>query len=258
MDYRINYESCPLCQSKDFFLHATADCSKHVLYKAELPSLMSWMKCKSCNHMFLDGYFNDDGNKLIFSEIQENQQVGFNLENERQVSSRMIDKVIPFQKSGAWLDIGFGNASLLFTAQEYGFYPVGVDLRLDNVANLNALGIEAHCNEVQKIDFKRKFSVVSMMDVLEHVPYPKEMLSAVVRLLDDGGIVLVSMPNTESILWHEMTKQKTHPYWGEIEHYHNFSRTRLFDLLEEFSITPLNYGISLRYRACMEIVAQKT
>ena len=169
----------------------------------------------------------------------------------------MIDKVIPFQKSGAWLDIGFGNASLLFTAQEYGFYPVGVDLRLENVANLNALGIEAHCNEVQKIDFKRKFSVVSMMDVLEHVPYPKEMLSAVVRLLDDGGIVLVSMPNTESILWHEMLKQKTHPYWGEIEHYHNFSRSRLYSFLEENGFKAIRYGVSERYRICMEVIAKK-
>ena len=207
--------------------------------------------------MFLDGYFNDIGKKLVFSKTHENQEVGFDLEKQRKVSSRMIEKVIPFKKSGAWLDIGFGNASLLFTAQEYGFYPVGVDLRLKNVKDLNALGIKAYFNEVQKIDFTRKFSVVSMMDVLEHVPFPKEMLSAVVKLLDDGGIVLVSMPNTENIIWREMTKQKLNPYLGEIEHYHNFSRTRLFDLLEEFSMTPLLYSISERYRVCMEIVAQK-
>jgi SAM-dependent methyltransferase len=257
MIYRINYDNCPLCESKDFFHNETGDCSSHPLYKAELSPLMKWMKCKACNHMFLDGYFNDDGNKLIFSDTHKDQQAGFEAENQRIVSSRIIDKVIPFQKSGAWLDIGFGDASLLFTAQEYGFYPVGIDLRLQNVVKLNNLGIEAHCNEVQKIDFKRKFSVVSMMDVLEHVPYPKEMLSAIVNILDDSGIVLISMPNTENIIWREMIKQKTNPYLGEIEHYHNFSRTRLFDLLEEFSIKPLYYSISERYRVCMEIIAQK-
>jgi protein O-GlcNAc transferase len=47
------------------------------------------------------------------------------------------------------------------------------------------------------------------------------------------------------------------PYWGEIEHYHNFSRARLYTLLEEFAFKPQSYGISERYRACMEVIATK-
>ncbi|MFY0691536.1 MAG: class I SAM-dependent methyltransferase [Paracoccaceae bacterium] len=215
------------------------------------------MKCDDCAHVFIDGYFNEAALQRIFSKTHDNQKVGYEVEKQRFVSAGMVEKVLPYQDSGAWLDIGFGNGSLLFTAQEYGFHPVGVDLRSENVAILKKYGFEAYCEDVQKIDFNRKFSVVSMMDVLEHVPYPKEMLETVSDLLVDGGVVLVSMPNTESLIWRLMTEQKKNPYLGEIEHYHNFSRSRLYALLSEFSLSPLRYGISRRYQACMEVVARK-
>lgn len=256
MSYKIKYDFCPLCEANDFVFDVKADCSNHPLYKAILPSTMTWMRCKQCDHMFLDGYFNEDGNKIVFSETHENQKTGYDIENQRKISSKILDKIIPFKNNGSWLDVGFGNASLLFTAQEYGFYPVGVDLRLNNVKILNSLGIEAYCENIQKIDFKRNFSVISLMDVLEHVPYPKEMLSTVKTFLEPNGIIVISMPNTENIVWKEMTKQNVNPYLGELEHYHNFSRTRLYSLLEEFSIKPIRYSISDRYRVCMEIIAQ--
>ena len=70
----------------------------------------------------------------------------------------------------------FGNGNLLFTAQEYGFNPVGIDLRKANVNSLKQIGIEAYCEPVENINFEKNFSVISMMDVLEHMPYPKVVL----------------------------------------------------------------------------------
>jgi len=65
------------------------------------------------------------------------------------------------------------------------------------------------------------------------------------------------MPNIESPVWKAMDDTQTNPYWGEIEHYHNFSRTRLYALLEETGFTPVRYGVSERYRAAMEVIALK-
>ena len=68
---------------------------------------------------------------------------------------------------------------------------------------------------------------------------------------------ILSMPNTENVLWKILTQQNINPYWGELEHYHNFSRTRLYSLLSEYGFEPVRYGISERYRLCMEIVCIK-
>jgi 2-polyprenyl-3-methyl-5-hydroxy-6-metoxy-1,4-benzoquinol methylase len=157
---------------------------------------------------------------------------------------------------GRWIDVGFGNGSLLFTAEEYGFEGVGLDLRPDTVAFMNHLGVEAHCTDIVDYRLDHPVSVVSMADVLEHMPYPKAALEAAHRLMCDGSILFVSMPNMGSLLWREMTDQNVNPYWVELEHYHNFSRERLYALLEETGFLPLRFGVSLRYRACMEVTAR--
>lgn len=91
---------------------------------------------------------------------------GWNFERQRSVSARMVDNVARFAQSGHWLDVGFGNGSLLFTAEEWGFTPVGLDLRRASVAAMQKIGIEAHCVDVTNFDGSEQFSVISMADVL--------------------------------------------------------------------------------------------
>ena len=169
----------------------------------------------------------------------------------------MIENVLTYKSNGVWLDVGFGNGSLLFTAQEYGFEPIGVDLRKDGVIALKSLGIEAYCDYVQNIEFGRSISVVSMMDVLEHIPYPKEVLLAMHSKMDKDGCLLISCPNSETWIWKFLTLQNKNPYFNSIEHYHNFSRTRLVSLLNECGFNAIKYRVSERYKSGMEIVAQK-
>ena len=130
-------------------------------------------------------------------------------------------------------------------------------MRKDNVEALRHLGIEAYCDKLEEIDFKTKITVASFMDVLEHIPYPKQILKVLYSKMDESGCLIISMPNSESIIWKLMSQQNQNPYLGEIEHYHNFSRTRLFELLEECGFSIVKYGISERYRVCMEIIASK-
>ena len=169
----------------------------------------------------------------------------------------IVEKVVPLMDRGLWVDVGFGNGSLLFTAEEYGFKPVGLDLRVDNVNALKAIGVEAYCLDLSDLELSEKCSVISMADVLEHVPYPKDTLLAANHLLKEGGVLFLSMPNTENVIWKFMNEQNKNPYWAEMEHYHNFSRTRLYSLLRQSGFEPMRYGISERYRVGMEVVSVK-
>jgi 2-polyprenyl-3-methyl-5-hydroxy-6-metoxy-1,4-benzoquinol methylase len=254
---RILYRACPLCNASDMVDYFVGDCSKHVLYQPSLDPRMCWKQCVQCRHIFTEGYFTADACSRIFARTNENQKLGHDFENQRMVSSRMIDKMLPFASAGRWLDVGFGNGSLLLTAKEYGFTPLGTDLRAANVKDISSLGVEAFCTELDQLTLADKCSVISMADVLEHTPYPKVYLSAAHRLLAEGGMLLVSMPNTESIVWHVYHEQGLNPYWGEIEHYHNFSRSRLYGLLQAMGFDPVRYGVSERYQACMEVITRR-
>lgn len=251
------YEACPLCDNPHLEMVGEARCSGHPLYDARLSPTLKWMTCTGCGHVFTDGYFTPDACDIVFSRTNDAQKVGYEIESNRLISARLIDRVLPFASDGVWLDIGFGNGSVLFTAQEYGFDPVGVDLRPDSVTALKSLGLEAYCEDVATLDLGRPCQVVSMLDVLEHMPFPAQALQAVHRMLAPGGVCVLSMPNSEHILWELLTSNNANPYWGELEHYHNFSRTRLYQLLEAQGFIPKRYGVSERYRACMEVIAVK-
>jgi 2-polyprenyl-3-methyl-5-hydroxy-6-metoxy-1,4-benzoquinol methylase len=257
MQERIPFGKCPLCECAELADAARGDVSGHPLYHPSLERIVQWKRCTACGHVFTQGYFSDEALKLVFRSTHENQQAGLDLEKQRYLSAHIVEKVLPYASSGTWLDVGFGNGSLLFTAQEYGFTPLGLDLRAQNVKAMAALGIEAHCKDLSDLSMEGACAVISMADVLEHAPYPKKTLQAARGQLADNGVLFVSMPNMESMLWKAMDQQRANPYWAEIEHYHNFGRTRLYALLAEMGFEPVRYGISERYRAGMEVIARK-
>ena len=255
---RIKYDTCPLCDEGSFPHVFTGHSAKHELHERKLDPHIKWIKCNSCDHVFTEGYHTKEASEVIFSKKGDNLKVGRNLEKNRLISAKMIEKVLPYADSGIWLDVGFGNASLLFTAREFGFRPIGVDLRIENVEALRRLGIEAYCANLEKLEIDQNCTVISFMDVLEHIPYPGDALAAAQKMLKKDGVIFVSMPNSESIVWDALNRSNSNPYWGEIEHYHNFSRARLYSFLQAYGFKPVRYGVSERYRVCMEVVALKT
>jgi SAM-dependent methyltransferase len=144
----------------------------------------------------------------------------------------------------------------LVTAAEFGYEVVGLDLREEGVARMRELGFDARCMNLVDLEAPQGFDVISMADVLEHMPFPKSALLHARKLLRRGGALFVSMPNSDCFAWKELDRTKTNPYWGELEHFHNFGRARLHQLLRESGFLPIRYGISQRYLACMEVVAR--
>lgn len=252
------YSQCPLCESQALKFKKIAGCSHHSLYKPDLPSELKWLQCEVCDHVFTDGYWTDEALGLIFASTHPNQLPGHEPHHHRSVASRMVENVIAHTRAdGIWLDVGFGNGALLGCAEEYGFKVVGLDLRKQAVELMRLDGVEAHSMLFEDFEPLQKLSVISMADVLEHMPYPKTALSHAHKILDKDGLLLVSMPNLDCYAWRLLDRKNVNPYWGELEHYHNFGRNRLYKLLEEHGFEPLSYGVSQRYYLCMEVIAKK-
>ena len=123
---------------------------------------------------------------------------------------------------------------------------------------MHRFGIEANCVDITTLDGESRFSVISMADVLEHMPFPTEGLAAARRLLRPDGILFVSMPNYNCAAWRLLDGNNVNPYWGELEHFHNFSRPRLYALMNDMGFEAIHYGVSERYRVCMEVILPRT
>lgn len=256
MTLRTLYATCPLCDSLDIVYLRDGDCSGHEIYNPALPAIIRWMTCSECQHVFADGYWSEDALKALFEKTHEYQKPGYELEKCRQVWAATIDKITPLMSRGRWLDVGFGNGGLLFTAAEYGYRTTGIDLRQSTVDAMNQIGIEAHCCDITDFNQETKFDIISMMDVLEHTHHPRAVLQAARNLMVPDGVLLISMPNMGCASWQKYDVENRNPYWGEIEHYHNFTRDRLYKLLLEIGFEPASYGVSKRYIICMEVIAR--
>ena len=267
---RIAYQGCPLCEAASIERLGRYDCRNHPLYKAPLPPLMQWCRCAACGHVFTDGYFNEEALGVLFSRAHAHQQPGTDAEQGRNLWARVVERVAAMAPGapqrgleaptapGRWLDVGFGDGTLLMTAQEWGFDVLGIDLRGDSVEALRALGVPARRTALEQLDEPGEFDVITMADVLEHMPFPLPALDQVHRLLGERGVLYLSMPNADTASWRSLDREGRNPYWVEIEHYHNFTRERLQGLLRRRGFEPIWYGISNRYKCGMEIIARRT
>lgn len=251
---RVIYERCPLCAGTALSVLRKADCSCHPLYSPKLPPVMTWLSCPDCQHVFTEGYWSPEAKEIIKARSLPGQRFGQgNLEQDRLIAARMVEKILPLQSAGSWLDLGFGNGALMMTAREYGFDVIGVEHR---GINLNAAELAGY-RVASDLPLSGSFQVISLCDVLEHVAFPLDLLAQLRGLLARNGILLLSMPNSDCAVWADWERKDQNPYWGELEHFHNFSRASLYRTLEACGFKPMRYGISERYRACMEVIAWK-
>jgi SAM-dependent methyltransferase len=260
---RVLYRACPLCQSTEIHQLVVVNCTGNATWREPLEPTMSWMQCENCQHVFTEGYFTDEALNILFRNTQDQQVVGNDIEWHRSISAKMVERVVAsigLPSDRLWLDVGFGNGSLLMTAQEFGFDVFGVDLREKNVEDIGKFGIPAYYGTLRRavsdVTFSAKPTVISMADVVEHEPFPLEALHAARELIGSPGVLLISMPNASAPLWRHWNAINQNFYWYEIEHYHNFTREKLYDVLQETGFKPVHYKVSDRYRCCMEVLAE--
>lgn len=253
---RAIYDACPLCESRDISHAQEARITNHPSYNSILPTMLKWCRCGSCAHVFTEGYLTPEGQELIYPAAKTEQKVGKDAENQRKVSAKTVARVARHMPQGDWLDVGFANASLLFTAAEWGFSPVGVDANVERVTKLKKFGYEAH-HDIEALAAEERFSVVSLVDVLDRTPFPAAMLRSVNQRMKRGGALFLSMLNRDTIVWRALDATGTNPYWAEIEHYHHFTRARLVQLLEAEGFRFAEYDIGERHRSSMDVIALK-
>lgn len=106
-----------------------------------------------------------------------------------------------FQQSlqaGTLLDVGCGEGGFLELARSRGWKAVGFDYDERKVEEVRRRGIEAHASDWLSFCRSRtegEFDAVTLFDVLEHVPEPRELARESRRLLKAGGHLVITLPN---------------------------------------------------------------
>ena len=142
------------------------------------------------------------------------------------------------------LDIGCGSGTFLHIAQSYGFQPHGMDMSLQAVEIIKRqYGYDVKQGEIgSRIWDARRFDVITMFHVLEHLADPRKALKYATELLQPKGMLIIQVPNISSIQARLFGK-----FWYGLDvprHVINFTPKALGILLDEMG---LEFHITSRF-----------
>lgn len=99
------------------------------------------------------------------------------------------------------LDVGCGNGLFVAQAAADGYASRGIDTSLPPRDMCHMPGQLSPCTADEEARQGATYDVVTVLNVLEHVPNPDAFLQVVARLLRPGGILVCSMPLSSGMIY---------------------------------------------------------
>ena len=134
--------------------------------------------------------------------------------------------------TGKLLDIGSGQGHFLNVAQEAGFEVMGLEPNEQTAQIARQMyGVEVITGVLPYPELKNnEFDVVTLLHVLEHLPFPSKELGKVYEILKPNGLLFIEVPNIDTI-WFRILKGN----WRQLipDHYFFFTPQTLGNLLED-------------------------
>jgi len=208
-----------------------------------------WMYCEPCHHVFAR-FFPE---KLFFyNDSPRTPNLGFFA-----YYSNILSRIKQYSEGLSLFDVGIGACECSLVAQEMGFDVFGIDVIEKHVQMARDIfNLNAQTADFVEFQCDRKFDIIIMGDVIEHVSDPILALKKAYDLLCDDGALWVSTPNFDSAC--SIVAGHDDPMKRQQYHLNYFSRKSFYMLLDRCGFKPVDYSLSAHYIGSMEIIAVKT
>jgi 2-polyprenyl-3-methyl-5-hydroxy-6-metoxy-1,4-benzoquinol methylase len=230
---------CPVCNTSENliklnFHYQDDDVFDKIKIDINLPQV-SLCQCLKCSHHFanpqltniiLDKYYSLHNSTLYNIDRISNAEK-YVLRNQK-----IVKKIETLKKGGKILEIGCGLGHLLarFDKQKWDCHGVEPSFIAANFAKENS-GAEIVNDFLNEKTYKIKFDVVILIDVLEHLKNPIELMRLIYNYLEDNGIVVLSTGDIDSCAY--QVSKYYWSYFGSWEHISFFSEKSILHLLNE-------------------------
>jgi len=119
-----------------------------------------------------------------------------------------IVKMVPNNLKNV-LSVGCGNGTTEANIAKRSIKVVAIPLDLIIAASANSKGIEvlptANFEKAKEYLRNQKFNCILLNNILQHLPYPAEILTECVELLDEEGSIIITVPNFNYIKYFYQT-----------------------------------------------------
>jgi 2-polyprenyl-3-methyl-5-hydroxy-6-metoxy-1,4-benzoquinol methylase len=141
-----------------------------------------------------------------------------------------LQRLRPLAPDGPWLDVGASTGSFVEQALQAGLDAEGIELSHEAVARARARDLPVREGSVESWKPERRFAVVTMLDVVEHIPAPAELLRRVRPWLQPEGLLALTLPDCSAPMARLLGRHWF--YYLVPDHVHQFTPRTIRRLLE--------------------------
>ncbi len=165
---------------------------------------------------------------------------------------KFVSALLAVKSSGRLLDIGCAYGYFVEMAQSAGYDAYGIDASEHAASRAKSrLNGRIQHGTVETVSFpKKRFDLITMLDVVEHLGDPVKDLLKVSGLLSDKGFVLIATGDTQSVAAKRLNRRWT--FYIPPQHLFFFNRQNLTTLLQKSGLEPVYWfrvgkWLSLQY-----------
>jgi SAM-dependent methyltransferase len=151
-------------------------------------------------------------------------------------AERLLQSVSRYRPGGRLLDIGAGSGILVEVATRLGYRAEGIEPSEWMVRSAAAHGLKIQAGILPHEEITGPYDVVTLVDVIEHVSDPVELLVQARSVLASDGIGLVITPDVASVAARVMGK---HWWHYRMAHICYFERDTLLAALRHADLEPI-------------------
>jgi 2-polyprenyl-3-methyl-5-hydroxy-6-metoxy-1,4-benzoquinol methylase len=267
MDSPFEYRNCPSCGQNDFEVLFESNMKPddfNVLFDYSMEGHDSqegvegylvpgkeWgrhVKCRHCHLIYMNPMEKVSKTNEYYCKAK-NTHAPTIRESYLRTAESQVRLIQKYASGTDLLDIGCAQGFFLSSASQAGYTTKGIEISQDAAEYARReFSLDVEAKPFEELWFaENHFDVVTLWQVLEHVPYPLMILKEVHRILKPGGLLVVSTPNIEGIPAKILRKR-----WWDIKrlHINQFTTKTLTDILQNSDFKNIS---SVSYRGFVSL-----
>ena len=218
-----------------------------------------WMKCNDCGNLYTWKHpeehlaLSEHSELILPDKSKYLTTLGTGTGMSFSIWADILKQVRTYSKGNTLLEVGVGTGDLLATALELQYNVDAVEIVPSSAQRVaNMLDIPVHNCDFLQYQSSKKYDIIIMGDVIEHIINPKQALLKVKELLNENGALWLSTPNYESAF--SRMHKLDDAMWRVCNHLTYFSYQGFQVLAEKCGFIIQEYTISKRYNGSMELI----
>jgi SAM-dependent methyltransferase len=190
--FELQYRTCPVCHRLDIEYTFTNEVG------------FRFQVCKTDGTMFMNPVPSEESlGELYNSDAETFDHVRTEAQSVPVPTATDIDdrkallRMAPDKRRGALLDVGCSLGRFLMAARA-DFDVSGVELNRQTAELARAAGLDVFAGRLEELPGNKKYDVITMLQVIEHIVDVKGILKSAHEKLNPGGILYLNTPAADS------------------------------------------------------------